>query len=156
MGTLTPSDWMHFPAETSQVVPWGQQCLPSEQQTALGSGQHPYPPEDILQHVWPLGHSEVLSGQMTFSTLAMAVVFVSMGTLTPSDWMQAPAERSQEAPCGQQWTWSEQQTACGDGQQPYLPEFKMQQVVSLGHSAMPSGHSTTPASFACGTFGKDK
>ena len=34
--------WEHVPADTSHVYPLGQQCLPSEQQTAFGRGQHPH------------------------------------------------------------------------------------------------------------------
>ena len=40
------------------VYPLGQQCTPSEQQTAFGKGQHPYSPDESLQQVFPLGHSD--------------------------------------------------------------------------------------------------
>lgn len=33
-GILTPFDWRHLPSATSHVVPLGQQCRRSEQQTA--------------------------------------------------------------------------------------------------------------------------
>ena len=40
----------------AHVYPLGQQCTPSEQQTAFGKGQHPYSPDESLQQVFPLGH----------------------------------------------------------------------------------------------------
>ena len=45
-------------------------------------------------------------------------------------------------PFGQQWTPSEQQTAFGNGQQPYSPDANLQHVFPLGHSDWPSGHVT--------------
>ena len=57
-----------------QEYPLGQQCTPSEQQTAFGKGQHPYSPDESLQQVLPLGHSDWPSGQTTFCNFK-AVVF---------------------------------------------------------------------------------
>ena len=56
------------------VYPLGQQCTPSEQQTAFGKGQHPYSPDESLQQVLPLGHADWPSGQTTFCNFK-AVVF---------------------------------------------------------------------------------
>ena len=55
---LVLSPLVHVPSATSQVYPFGQQCCPSLQQTALGKGQQPHWPEDSLQHVLPSGHSD--------------------------------------------------------------------------------------------------
>ena len=49
---------VQVPADTSQVYPLGQQCIPSLQQTAFGRGQQPYSPEESLQQVLPSGHSD--------------------------------------------------------------------------------------------------
>ena len=48
----------HDPADTSHVYPFGQQCSPSSQQTASGSGQHPHTRSFVLQHVVLSGHDD--------------------------------------------------------------------------------------------------
>ena len=52
------------------VVPCGQQCTRSEQQTAFGRGQQPYSPEANRQHVFPVGHCTSPPGQTTFGTFS--------------------------------------------------------------------------------------
>ena len=132
----------HVPAATSHVYPLGQQWTPSEQHTACGIGQHPYSPVGNLQQVVPSGHVEVPPGHVTSVTTDFAAVFSSQG-MDASCLLHVPAATSHVYPLGQQWTPSEQHTACGIGQHPYSPVGNLQQVVPSGHSEVPPGHTTS-------------
>ena len=66
-----------------QEYPLGQQCTPSEQQTAFGKGQHPYSPDESLQQVFPLGHSDWPSGQTTLCNFKAVVFREASMTLLP-------------------------------------------------------------------------
>ena len=93
---------LQVPAATSQVVPVGQQWVWSEQQTALGSGQQPYWPEESWQQVLPDGQDEVFPGHSTVApTWGMAAVFLAHGKVLSPD-LQVPAATSQVVPVGQQ------------------------------------------------------
>ena len=140
---------LHVPVETSQVYPFGQQCSPSLQQTAFGSGQQPHCPEESLQQVFPSGHSDWPSGQTTLPSLTPfdAGIFCNIGiSLLPL--LQVPAETLQVYPFGQQCTPSLQQTAFGKGQQPHCPEESLQHVLPSGHSDWPSGQMTFSNNFS--------
>lgn len=68
MAQPTPNDCVQDPALVLQTVPWGQQCVLSLQQVALGMGQHPKP-WVISQQVCPSLQKNSLSGQKDFSKL---------------------------------------------------------------------------------------
>jgi hypothetical protein len=92
--------------------------------------------------VLPAGHSDTPSGQTTPFT-GVAGVFGNHGN-DSVPLLQVPAAVSQVVPWGQQWVWSEQQTACGRGQQPYLPDARRQQVLPSGQVPCLSGQTTLP------------
>ena len=73
------------PAEGKQKYPFGQQCTPSLQQSACGSGQQPHSPEELSQHVWVLGHSDSPSGQTTLSRIFEALTTDNLGRSTEGD-----------------------------------------------------------------------
>ena len=54
-----PDPSLHLLCFKSHVVPEGQQCLPSLQHTASGSGQQPYTPSVISQQVSPSSQKKV-------------------------------------------------------------------------------------------------
>lgn len=66
-----------------------------------------------------------------------AVVLPSSGVLW-APWMHLPAPVSHVKPWGQQWTWSSQHTASGNGQHPQLPDCRRQQVLASGQLTSPS------------------
>ena len=107
-----------------------------------GIGQQPYWPDVNLQQVVPSGHSEVPPGHTTSVTTDFAAVFSSQG-MDASCLLHVPAATSHVYPLGQQWTPSEQHTACGIGQHPYSPVGNLQQVVPSGHVEVPPGHVTS-------------
>ena len=74
-----------------QEYPLGQQCTPSEQQTAFGKGQHPYSPDESLQQVFPLGHSDWPSGH---STLCKLKLIISFAIIVSTDWVQKPKKKN--------------------------------------------------------------
>ena len=73
-----------------QVYPLGQQCSPSEQQTAFGRGQHPYCPLDSLQHVFPEGHSDWPSGHTTDTDFNWIDDVFKKALITWSPFVQKP------------------------------------------------------------------
>ena len=148
---MAMSPFVQVPADRSQVYPDGQQCSPSEQQTAFGIGQHPHCPLDSLQHVFPVGHSDCPSGHVTSPSFKAAGLF-SIIAMAMSPFVQVPADRSQVYPDGQQCSPSEQQTAFGIGQHPHCPLDSLQHVFPVGHSDCPSGHVTSPSLKAAGLF----
>jgi hypothetical protein len=93
--------------------------------------------------VLPAGHSDTPSGQTTPFT-GVAGVFGNHGN-DSVPLLQVPAAVSQVVPWGQQWVWSEQQTAWRRGQQPYLPDARRQQVLPSGQVPCLSGQRTLPA-----------
>jgi len=115
-------------ASTSQIYPLGQQWTPSLQHLAFGIGQQPYTPGTVvLQQVFPLGHSLVPSGQITF-------------------FRHVPCSLSQVFPSGQQVVWSLQHTPLGWGQHEYVPFNDRQQVSPSSQMLFPSGQSTLVSS----------
>ena len=153
IGIAVLSPFVHVPSATSQVYPFGQQCSPSLQQTAWGSGQQPHWPEDSLQHVVSPGHFKWPSGQTILFTWCLKVrdwsssenvlVISCRSLFTPfievvgsvvesARMLWAPDEQPFPSgehvyPRGQQCLWSAQHTASSNGQHKY-PWSALQQV----------------------------
>lgn len=126
----------------SHTLFWGQQCRWSEQQMALGIGQHPYFPVGSLQQVEPSGHWDCPSGHKITELLVFcAGIFLARGWVPMAE-RQRPRARSQDMPWGQQCILSSQQEAWGMGQHPQEPSGMVQHVEELGHWNCLSGHWT--------------
>ena len=78
--------------------------------STFGRGQHPYCPEDSLQHVWPVLHWDCPSGHTTFWALN-AGVFSNQSMITLSPLKHFPEDTSHFVFSGQQCLPSLQHTA---------------------------------------------
>jgi hypothetical protein len=169
---------MHLPCLTSQTVFSGQQWMWSEQQTALARGQQAHSPCcSAWQQVWPdeqvsSGHSssalsastELEEDELDDDELdedeldedELEETRSSASSALPTNLSQSFSSLGMHLPCltsqtvfsGQQWMWSEQQTALARGQQAHSPCCSAwQQVwpdeqVSSGHSSSALSAST--------------
>ena len=77
----------------------------------FGRGQHPYCPEDSLQHVWPVLHWDCPSGHTTFWALN-AGIFSNQSVMRLSPLIHFPEDTSHLVFSGQQCLPSLQHTAC--------------------------------------------